>query len=146
MQLNQLKRKNPNYKSQRVGRGKKRGKTSGRGTKGQNARAGHKNYPEIRDAIKKLPKMRGRGKSAFKSIRIQPVGISLGDVSFAYKAGETVNVTTLLAIGLISKVNGKIPRTKILGNGTIDKKLSFEGVTVSASTKKMIEGAGGEVK
>lgn len=145
MQLNQLKRKNPNHKSLKVGRGKKRGKTSGRGTKGQNARAGHKNYPEIRDAIKKLPKMRGRGKSAFKSIRVQPVGVSIGDVSFAYKGGETVTVATLLALGLISKVNGKIPRVKILGNGGIDKPLSFEGVTASASVKKMIEEASGKL-
>jgi large subunit ribosomal protein L15 len=42
-----------------VGRGGKRGKTSGRGGKGQTARAGHKIRPEIRDLIKKLPKRRG---------------------------------------------------------------------------------------
>ena len=50
-----------------VGRGGKRGKTSGRGTKGQNARAGRKKRPEMRDFIKRIPKLRGRGKSPFKS-------------------------------------------------------------------------------
>jgi len=44
-----------------VGRGGKRGKTAGRGTKGQNARAGRKKRPELRDIIKKLPKRRGYG-------------------------------------------------------------------------------------
>ena len=42
MQLHELKPKTKNKKRITVGRGGKRGKTSGRGTKGQNARAGHK--------------------------------------------------------------------------------------------------------
>src|SRR3989344_1585172 len=68
MQLNTLKRKHPNKKSQQVGRGGTRGKTSGRGGKGKRARAGNKRRPEIRDIIKKLPKNRGyRFKSAQKA-------------------------------------------------------------------------------
>ena len=51
----ELKRKTQNKKPKLVGRGSKRGKTSGRGTKGQKSRAGHKIRPEIRDRIKKLP-------------------------------------------------------------------------------------------
>ena len=42
-----------------VGRGGKHAKTSGRGGKGQTARAGNKRRPELRDIIKKLPKLRG---------------------------------------------------------------------------------------
>ena len=57
MQLKDLKRENPNKRSTRVGRGGKRGKTSGRGHKGQNARAGNSKRPEIRDIIKKVPKL-----------------------------------------------------------------------------------------
>lgn len=49
-----------------VGRGGKHAKTSGRGGKGQTARAGNKRRPELRDIIKKLPKNRGY---QFKSIR-----------------------------------------------------------------------------
>jgi len=49
-----------------VGRGGKHAKTSGRGGKGQTARAGNKRRPELRDIIKKLPKNRGY---QFKSIQ-----------------------------------------------------------------------------
>lgn len=59
MQIHNLKKENKNKKNQKVGRGGKRGKTSGRGHKGQNARAGNKKRPAIRDVIKKLPKQRG---------------------------------------------------------------------------------------
>ncbi|TAJ14301.1 50S ribosomal protein L15, partial [Patescibacteria group bacterium] len=55
MELNQLKRPKGLKASRRVGRGGTRGKTSGRGTKGQKARAGAKFRPEWRDIIKKIP-------------------------------------------------------------------------------------------
>ena len=77
MQFHTLKRKTPNQKPKVVGRGGKRGKTSGRGTKGQNARAGHKKRPELRDFIKRVPKLRGRGKSSLKSIQTKLSGAAL---------------------------------------------------------------------
>ena len=67
MQFHTLKRKTANKKAKQVGRGGTRGKTSGRGTKGQNARAGRKKRPELRDFIKRVPKLRGRGRSSLKS-------------------------------------------------------------------------------
>ena len=66
MQIHNLKRKNKNKKDRLVGRGGKHAKTSGRGGKGQTARAGNKRRPELRDIIKKLPKLRGY---QFNSIR-----------------------------------------------------------------------------
>jgi large subunit ribosomal protein L15 len=69
MQYNNLKPKTKRKRSQSVGRGGKRGKTAGRGTKGQNARAGRKKRPELRDFIKRFPKLRGRGKNSFKRFR-----------------------------------------------------------------------------
>ncbi len=66
MQINNLKRVHKNKKDRIVGRGGKHAKTSGRGGKGQTARAGNKRRPELRDIIKKLPKNRGY---QFKSIR-----------------------------------------------------------------------------
>jgi ribosomal protein L15 len=66
MQIHNLKRSHKNKKDRIVGRGGKHAKTSGRGGKGQTARAGNKRRPELRDIIKKLPKNRGY---AFKSIR-----------------------------------------------------------------------------
>jgi len=77
MQFHTLKRKTPNHKSKQVGRGGTRGKTAGRGTKGQNARAGRKKRPEIRDVIKRVPKLRGRGKSSLKSRQTKLSGASL---------------------------------------------------------------------
>lgn len=59
MQINELKRTHKNKKERLLGRGGKHAKTSGRGGKGQTARAGNKRRPEMRDIIKKLPKLRG---------------------------------------------------------------------------------------
>jgi ribosomal protein L15 len=66
MQIHNLKRVHKNKKDRIVGRGGKHAKTSGRGGKGQTARAGNKRRPELRDIIKKLPKNRGY---QFKSIQ-----------------------------------------------------------------------------
>jgi large subunit ribosomal protein L15 len=66
MQIHNLKRTHKNKKDRLVGRGGKHAKTSGRGGKGQTARAGNKRRPELRDIIKKLPKNRGY---QFKSVR-----------------------------------------------------------------------------
>ena len=66
MQIHNLKRQHKNKRDRLVGRGGKHAKTSGRGGKGQTARAGNKRRPELRDIIKKLPKNRGY---QFKSIR-----------------------------------------------------------------------------
>jgi len=77
MQFHNLKRKTPNKKSRQVGRGGTRGKTAGRGTKGQNARAGRKKRPEMRDIIKRFPKLRGRGVNSLKSIQTKLKGENL---------------------------------------------------------------------
>jgi ribosomal protein L15 len=71
MQIHLLKRKHKNKKDRIVGRGGKHAKTSGRGGKGQTARAGNKRRPELRDIIKKLPKLRGyRFNSIKKSVLV----------------------------------------------------------------------------
>jgi large subunit ribosomal protein L15 len=145
-----------------VGRGGKRGKTSGRGTKGQNARAGHKNRPEMRDFIKRIPKLRGRGVSPFKSFAIKPWEVSLSLIQASFKAGDSVTPKTLIEKKLVGMVSGKIPAIKILagkggagksrvGKGAseksevISKKFAFSGVIVSAGAKTAIEKAGGSV-
>lgn len=74
MQIHNLKRTHKNKKDRLVGRGGKHAKTSGRGGKGQTARAGNKRRPELRDIIKKLPKNRG-----YKFKSIQNVYILKGD-------------------------------------------------------------------
>ncbi len=131
----------------RVGRGGKRGKTSGRGTKGQNARAGHKNRPEMRDIIKKIPKLRGHGKNRSRTVRVaesySPVNISVLEATFS--AGDTVTIAELYRKGLISMRGGKVAHAKILGTGTLTKALSISGIPASASAKSAIESAGGSL-
>jgi large subunit ribosomal protein L15 len=146
MQIHNVKAKTKRKKSNQIGRGGKRGKTSGRGTKGQKARAGHKIRPELRDYIKKLPKLRGHGKNTNFSIQTKPVIINLGDLNAAFKAGETVTPTTLINKKLLSTAKGRNPSVKILSNGEITIKLTIKNCSVSASAKEMIEKAGGSVK
>ncbi len=145
MQLNNLKRKSPNKKARQVGRGGTRGKTSGKGTKGQNARAGRKKRPEERDMIKKLPKMRGRGKNINTSIQTKPKAINLSDIENLFSSGETVSVETLIAKGVLSIKGGTKQKVKILSQGDISKKLSFVSCLVSEQARKKIESAGGKI-
>ena len=77
MQFHNLVSKTKRKRSRQVGRGGTRGKTSGRGTKGQNARAGRKKRPEMRDIIKRIPNLRGRGKSSLKSLQRKLKGVGL---------------------------------------------------------------------
>jgi large subunit ribosomal protein L15 len=142
MQLNTLKRKTANKKKKLVGRGGTRGKTSGRGTKGQNARAGHKKRPQLRDIIKKLPKLRGY---RFNSTVNKPAVVNVGALN-VFESGAVVSPKAIFAMNLIRKVDGQIPMVKILGTGELSKKLSVEKCVVSVSAKAKIEKAGGEVK
>lgn len=131
--------------SQSVGRGGKRGKTSGRGTKGQKARSGRKIRPEIRDVIMRLPKLRGRGKNINQSIQTDAVVINLELLEKRFEAAETVTPQTLQEKGLIATVSGILPKVKILSTGDLTKKLSIKGCAVSAGAKTKIEKAGGTV-
>jgi large subunit ribosomal protein L15 len=142
MQLDTLKRENPNKKAQQVGRGGTRGKTSGRGGKGQTARAGNKRRPQIRDIIKKLPKLRGYRFNS-PSIKSTPVNVSSLNI---FEAGEIVTPASLFEKKLVRRVGGVIPHVKILAKGEITKKLSVTGCTVSVSARTKIEKAGGSVK
>lgn len=146
MQLHQLKRSHPNYKSQAVGRGGKRGKTSGRGTKGQKARAGHKIRPEWRDLIKKIPKRRGESASgSLKSIAAIVATINVGVLDTHFAAGAKVTPKVLAEKGLIRRYGRSLPQVKVLGAGELSKKLTLTGMVVSASAKAAIEKAGGTV-
>jgi large subunit ribosomal protein L15 len=128
-----------------VGRGGKRGKTSGRGGKGQTARSGHKIYPQIRDVIKRIPKLRGRGKSSFKSFQELATPVNLEALERAFDSGATVTPESLFHAGVISKKSGYLPRVKILGEGALTKNLTISGCSISASARAAVEKAGGSV-
>ena len=140
-----FKRIHKNKKSVSVGRGGTRGKTSGRGTKGQNARSGHKIRPELRDFIKRIPKLRGRGKNSNRGIVEKPMAVSLTAIEAAFKAGDEINPSTLRLAGLIRYRESSVAPVKILG-GEITKKFSFTNVLVSETAKVLIEKAGGTIK
>lgn len=147
MQTHNLKRKNPNFKSVSVGRGGKRGKTSGRGTKGQNARAGRKKRPEMRDFIKRIPKMRGRGRNlntTIKSYYVWPINLSMLEKTVSNEA--KVTPSSLVKMGVLEIYKGKNPKVKILGSGEITKIINVSGCLVSKEAKAKIEKAGGTVK
>lgn len=146
MQINNLIPKTKNKKTMIVARGGKRGKTAGRGGKGQTARAGNKRRPELRDFIKRIPKLRGRGVSPHKSIETKPVAINIGVIDAIVKAGAIVTPQTLIEMKIISTFEGKIPQVKILGGGEITKKISVDKCQVSKEAKEKIEKAGGSVK
>jgi large subunit ribosomal protein L15 len=147
MQSNTLKATTPRMTSARVGRGGKRGKTSGRGTKGQKARAGRKMRPEMRDTIKKIPKLRGHGKNRSRTARVKipHTPINLAILEEAFEAGDTVNVQTLTMKGLTSTRGGRVQSVKLLGTGTLTKKLEVSGIIASVSAKAAIEAAGGSL-
>lgn len=145
MQTHNLKRNTQNRKAKQVGRGGKRGKTSGRGTKGQNARSGRKKRPEMRDFIKKIPKLRGRGKNLLKSRLADFITVNLKTIEAVFDKNEVVSPKSLVEKGLVSLRNGKIGKVKILGNEGLTKGLSFEKVIFSAGAKKAIKLAGGKI-
>jgi len=149
MQLHELKPSAPRKTAKRIGLGGKRGKTSGRGGKGQTARAGNSTRPELRDFIKKLPKLRGFGKNratAVNGSKEEILVVNLNKLESTFEAGETVSAKTLVDKGVIKKRGNKLPKIKILAFGEITKKLKVENCQVSEAAKVKLEKAGGEVK
>lgn len=137
MQFHNIKKNKSNRKAKQVGRGGARGKTSGRGTKGQNARAGRKKRPEMRDIIKRLPRLRGRGKNSLKTRLLDAVVVKLSVVEEKFKVGEKVNLQILIEKGIIKTKNGKTPIVKILADKEIKKSFIFENVKMSEKVKEL---------
>lgn len=142
MQLHELKRSVANKGGDRVGRGGKRGKTAGRGTKGQKARAGHRLRPEMRDIIKKYPKLRGY---KFNSTEVKPQPVNLAALEIHFENGDAVTPASLIGKKIVRKQGGRTPEIKILATGTLTKKFVVTGCIVSVAAKAAIEKAGGSV-
>lgn len=129
----------------RVGRGGKRGTTSGRGTKGQKSRAGRRIRPAAQDLILRLPKKRGfRNKPKTPSaypINLETLVQKLKD---AKSKVSIIDLEAIKALGFVSKrYNGDI---KILGDGEVAEALTIRGLKVSESAKTKIAKAGGKVE
>jgi large subunit ribosomal protein L15 len=131
----------------RVGRGHGSGrvKTAGKGTKGQNARAGRSVRPWFEGGqnpwTMKVPHKRGFSRARFKVIAQV---VNLGDLETAFGADDVVDAGSLRARGLISDASGKRP-IKLLAEGTLSKPLTIEVHRASAAARAAVEQAGGRL-
>ena len=135
----------------RVGRGmgSGKGRYSGRGIKGQKARAGsHKMRPGFEGGqmpiYMRMPKQRGSTSKDAMPIgpfRTQTVPVNVRDLD-RFDAGAEVTPESLVEKGLLK--NTKID-VKILGSGEISKKLTVRVHAISATAREKIERAGGSV-
>lgn len=130
------------HNSKRLGRGigSGRGKTCGKGHKGQKARAG--GYHKIGFEGGQMPLQRRIPKSGFRSQgAILHREVRLSDLN--KMDGELVDLSTLKANGL---VNANIKSAKIVLAGELTKKITVKGVKVTAGAKSAIESLGGKVE
>jgi large subunit ribosomal protein L15 len=129
------------------GHGSGRGKTAGRGTKGQKARTGntvHRAFNGGQTRLsKRLPFLRGVGNSNLP-FRHDYAIVNLEDLA-EFDAGTQVTPEFLAEQGLLSNTESK-GRVKILGDGDLDRALNIRAHKVSASARTKIEAAGGAIE
>lgn len=122
-----------------VGRGGKRGTYSGRGMKGQRSRSGGRGGLQIRGfkaQMQSMPKLRG-----FHSQYSKPEVVNLKSLEEKFETGATVDLAALKKVGLISANSVDV---KILGTGTLTKKLIVSAQSFSKTAQEAIVKAGGE--
>ena len=127
----------------RVGRGEGsgKGKTAGRGTKGQGAR--NTIHPRFEGG--QMPLQRRLPKRGFNNIFAkQYTEVALDKISTKFGKGDVVDAAALKEAGVISKIakNG----IKVLGNGDIDKALTVKAAKFTKSAADKISAAGGTVE
>lgn len=124
------------------GQGSGRGTTAGKGNKGQQSRSGGKTYIGFEGG--QMPLFRRLAHRGFSNYPFKKVFqiVNLGEIEKRYENGEIVDIASLIAKGLV-KDPGAV---KILGDGTLTRKLTVKVAAVSASAKEKIEKAGGSVE
>ena len=128
----------------RLGRGvgSGTGKTSGKGHKGQNARSGGGVRPGFEGGqlplLRRLPK-RGFSNAPFK---VRYATINLSDLN-RFEDGALVTPEILKEIGL---VKNQLDGIKVLGNGTLEKKVNVKAHKFSSVAKEQIEKMGGKAE
>ena len=135
--------KEKNKKRLGQGHGSGRGKTAGRGTKGQKSRGKISLSFEggALPLIKRLPFRRGKGRN--KSFKTKPFILNVERLNELSKNSQ-VDVDLLIKEGLVSK-KAKKDGVKILGNGKLNLPL-LVNLPVSESAREKIEKAGGKVQ
>lgn len=127
----------------RLGRGlgSGKGKTAGRGSKGQKARGKiPATFTGSLSLYKKLPLKRGKG-NAKLSKKVKVIQLSQLNI---FKAKEVVDIAKLLEAKIISEKDAK-KGVKVLGGGEINKALTLK-LVVSDSVRRAIEKSGGKVE
>ena len=132
---------NPKVYRKGRGIGSGNGKTAGKGHKGQKARSGG----GVRVGFEggQMPLARRVPKRGFTNIfakRLEAINVASLN---KFEDGATVNVCDLLEKGILSKCEFGV---KVLGNGTLTKKLTVRASAFSASAKEKIEAACGEAE
>ncbi|WNY65036.1 50S ribosomal protein L15 [Borreliella carolinensis] len=142
--FNLLKPKGASKRRKIVGRGPGSGlgKTSGRGQKGQKAR---NTSPRLGFEGGQTPLYRRLPRKGFSNndYKLEYAIVSLGDIDKKFKDGQVVNYDTLLENKLIKKKNKEI---KILSNGRLTKKVSFEVSKISKSAESLVIKIGCTIK
>ena len=123
------------------GTGTGNGKTAGRGHKGQKARSGGK----LRIGFEggQMPLARRIPKRGFNNIFAKPLEIVNLSTLDQFQDGDTVTVHALLEKGILSKCQYGV---KVLGNGSVSKKVTVKAAAFSESAKEKIEKAGGKAE
>jgi len=130
-------------KPQRIGRGvgSGKGKTSGKGHKGQIARAGWKALPIFQGGgsplVRRVPK---RGFTNMFALTVAEVNV--GDLEELFDAGAAVTPEALQKVGYLKR---RFDVLKVLGDGELKKKLAVTAHRFSTSARSKIEAAGGSV-
>ncbi len=128
--------------SKRLGRGigSGKGKTCGKGHKGQKARSG--GYHKVGFEGGQMPLQRRMPKSGFRS-RKALVTEEIRVSELNKMTDNVVNLETLHAIGLIRNDTKFV---KLIAFGDLERVVNVRGVSVSAGARKIIENAGGTVE
>lgn len=132
----------PRKKRKRVGRGpgSGKGKTCGRGHKGQQCRSG----PGIRPGFEggQMPLYRRLPKRGFNNARFRTTYaiVNVGQLEGAFADGEKVDAEAIRKARLVNAKRGPI---KVLGSGDLSKKLHVTADRFSGSAVRKIEAAGG---
>lgn len=134
--------------TRRIGRGQGsgRGKTAGRGTKGQKARGKlpitHTHFEGgQRPLFKRLPYKRGKGNS---KISKKPLVVNLEAINIIPK-GENIDINTLIKYKIVDALDANTYGIKILGNGIISNPYTLINLEISKNAAKKIENAGGKI-
>lgn len=132
----------PDKKVQRVGRGmgSKRGKTCGKGSKGDKARQGYKHrFGHEGGQLPLYRKLPCRGNDAGR-FRSEVFAMNLGRLDACFKDGEVVNLKTLQEKGIAPR---KVPGgLKILSHGELKKKVTIEAAAFSKAAEEKLKKAG----